>query len=311
MKRRYLRWSKWGVTVILLAVLLVVALPAAARVDLEFGDAPEGALAYPSTGVTGAFPTCITVGPAGWIQHDNFGAWFGPGFDFEPGGNGGSCPLFTPNSYDQDECFNDGDAGLTMPEPYTIQGLVGAETVVPCANSTGTPLGNTCQWAQWGNNIDILIHNWMPDHEPYLAAYVNVLIDWNQDGQWQNDPTTTCSSNMVPEHVLVNFQVPARYDGTLSALDPPSFQIGPNAGYVWTRFTISEQSVPQDWNGEGSFEDGETEDYLLRVDQPTPPPVGGEAYIVNKTGLLAPWLGLAALIVAAIAVVAIRRRRPA
>lgn len=305
MKRWYLRWSKWGVTVILLAVLLLMALPVAAGGGLEFGDAPEGALAYPSTGVSGAFPTCQNVSIAGWIQHTNFGAYFGPGIDFEPDGNGGLCPGFAP--YDNDECFQDGDAGLIIPQPYTIQG--GA--VVTCANSTGTALGNTCQWAQWGNNIDILIHNWMPDHEPYLSAYVNVLIDWNQDGQWQNDPTTMCSGNMVPEHVLVNFQVPPLYDGTLSALGPPSFQIGPNSGYVWTRFTISEQPVGQDWDGSGAFEDGETEDYLLRVEQTTPPPVGGEAYTVNKISLLAPYLGLAALIVATIAVVEIRRRRSA
>ncbi|MHC4499129.1 MAG: DUF7901 domain-containing protein, partial [Planctomycetota bacterium] len=40
----------------------------------------------------------------------------------------------------------------------------------------------------------------------------------------------------------------------------------------WSRFTIT--NVPlnnPDWNGEGSFEDGETEDYLLRVDdEPVP-----------------------------------------
>jgi hypothetical protein len=46
--------------------------------QLDFGDAPEGALAYPATGIIGMFPTCRTVGPASWIQHTNFGAWFGP-----------------------------------------------------------------------------------------------------------------------------------------------------------------------------------------------------------------------------------------
>jgi len=33
----------------------------------EFGDAPEGVIAYPATGVIGQFPTCKTVGPAGYI----------------------------------------------------------------------------------------------------------------------------------------------------------------------------------------------------------------------------------------------------
>lgn len=309
MKKPYAHWSKWRVSIILLAVLLVVALPVVVqgREGLDFGDAPEAALAYPSTGVVGAFPTCYNVPTAGWIQHTNFGAYFGPRVDFEPEGNAGLCPLFNPNSYDQDECFNDGDAGLIVPEPYTIQGPVGSEVVVPCANSTGTPLGNVCQTAVWGVNVDINVTNNMPSE---TLGYLNVLMDWNQNGQWgdiENCPTM----GSAPEHVLVNFVVPNPYSGPLSSLGPPTFLIGPNSGYVWTRFTISEDPVPQDWKGEGDFEDGETEDYLLRVDQPTPPPVGGEAYMVNKTGLLAPWLGLAALIVAAIAVVAIRRRRPA
>ena len=62
---------------------------------LDFGDAPEGALAYLSPAVIGAFPTCITVGPALWVEHDNFGAYFGPLVDFELDGNGGLCPTFT------------------------------------------------------------------------------------------------------------------------------------------------------------------------------------------------------------------------
>ena len=83
---------------------------------LEYGDAPEGpsAIAYPSLGVSGSFPTCISVGPAGFVQHFNFGAWFGPSFDMELDGNGGLCPQCFP-PYDQDECFNDGDAGLIFP----------------------------------------------------------------------------------------------------------------------------------------------------------------------------------------------------
>jgi hypothetical protein len=380
----------------------------------DFGDAPEGALAYPATGVSGAFPTCMNVTIAGWIQHDNFGTWFGPGFDFESDGNAGLCPGFAP--YDNDECFQDGDAGLILPQAYTIQGGI----VVPCVSSGGssaceyeicledsygdgwnggfvdvyvngnpvytsltlasgygpqchpipvgdgdeitvdctggswpyeneyyiydshgvlvrsegtggvdpgdvlpgelyaagcpggmplvsTPLGNTCQSAQWGPDIDILIHNWMPNHPTYLEGYVNVLIDWNQDGQWQNNPATTCDGSMVPEHVLVNFVIPPQYDGTLSALGPPDFQIGPNDGYVWVRFSITEEPVEGDWNGEGEFEDGETEDYLLRVYQP--PPVGGEAYPVSKASLLAPWIALGVVLAGGISWYVLRRRR--
>ena len=265
----------------------------------EYGDAPEGALAYPSSGVTGLFPTCTGVGPAGYVMHNNFGAWFGPGFDMEGDGNAGLCPAFNPNNYDQDEGFNDGDAGLIRPQPYTIQGAVGSETVVPCPNGSGSALGNTCQTAQWGTDIDMQVHNTMPNHPEYLPAYVNVLIDWNQDGQWGG--SSTCSGGTVAaEHVLVNYLVPALHIGTLSALGPADFTIGPNSGYVWARFSITEKPVARDWDGDGQFEDGESEDYLLRVDGEA---VGGTALPVERTGVLLPWLIGAILAAGAIVVV--------
>lgn len=230
------------------------------QVDTDFGDAPEGAIAYPTLGINGAFPTCLFVGPASWIQHTNFGAFFGPAVDFEVDGNAGFCPFFTPNQYDMDECFMDADAGLLLPDPYTIQGPAGAEVVVPCPNSVGTPLGNICANAQWGVNVDIDVHNHMPGA---TVGYVNVLMDWDQNGSWAG--AAQCPAAAAPEHVLVNFPVPNPFDGPLSALGPPGFLIGPNSGYVWTRFTITELPVTLPWVGDGAFEDGETEDYLLEI----------------------------------------------
>jgi len=235
--------------------------------ELEFGDAPEGpgVIAYPSTGVMGAFPTCWSVGPAGWIEHSNFGAFFGPSFDLEVDGNAGWCPppgCFPP--YDQDECFADGDAGLLIPHAFTID-PTGA--VLPCPGSGGLPLGTACQVAVWRVDVDIDVHNHMPNQ---MTGYVNVLMDWNQDGRWSG--SSICPgrpSVLAPEHVLIDFPVPNGFDGPLSALLPPSFIIGPNPGFVWTRFSITERPVGRDWDGAGSFEDGETEDYLLLVD-PTP-----------------------------------------
>ena len=232
---------------------------------LDFGDAPEGsnAIAYPATGVTGSFPTCKTIGPAGWIQHTNFGAWFGLTVDFEGDGNAGLCPFGCFPPYDQDECFADGDAGLIVPQPYTIDAAL---NVVPCPQcSSGTPLGDICQTAFWGTNIDIDVHNHMPNQ---TTGYVNLLIDWDQNGQWSG--SSNCPTAATPEHVLVNFPVPNPYDGPLSGLMPfgAGFLIGPNRGYVWARFTITERPVPlpkPGWNGEGFFEDGETEDYLLEI----------------------------------------------
>ena len=236
------------------------------QTEFEFGDAPESAPAYPAMGVIGGFPTCVTIGPSGFIQHSNFGAWFGPTFDLEFDGNAGFCPTFTPNLYDQDECFADGDAGLLIPDSFTIVGPVGAEQIVPCPQAGGAPLGVVCTQAFWGPMIDIEVHNHMPND---TVGYVNVLIDWSQDGFWGG--ISLCpDGSTAPEHVLVNFPIPNPFDGPLSALMPmpPSFLIGPNPGYVWARFSITEQRVPLPWTGEGVFEDGETEDYLLQIDPP-------------------------------------------
>jgi hypothetical protein len=95
-------------------------------------------------------------------------------------------------------------------------------------------------------------------------AFVNVLIDWNQDGQWSG--FSSCpDGTTVPEHVLVDFAVPPGFTGPLAALAPPPFIIGPNSGYVWARISITEMPVGPGWHGAGIFEDGETEDYLLQT----------------------------------------------
>ncbi|PNX45776.1 MAG: hypothetical protein BV459_07740, partial [Thermoplasmata archaeon M11B2D] len=225
--------------------------------QLDFGDAPEGSIAYPSTSVIGGFPTCYACGPSGWIEHNNSGAWFGPTVDFEYDGNAGLCPAGFP-PYDQDDCYLDGDAGLIIPQPFTINNSL---NVVPCPGGIGTSLGSVGQTVVWGTHIDINVHNTMPGHDPYLPGYVNVLIDWNQNGVWGD----------AGEHVLQNFVIPALYIGPLSGLSPPSFTIGLNPGYVWTRFSITESPVPSSWNGSGIFEDGETEDYLLEILMDFPP----------------------------------------
>ena len=258
----------------------------------DHGDAPEGVLAYPSTGQNGSFPSCIATGPALWAEHDNYGAWFGPSIDMEGEGNGGLCPTFVP--YDNDECFNDGDAGLVMPPAFTIAGGV----VTPCTAQAGA-LGGGCQMATWGLDIDIDIYNNMPNHEPYLEAYLNVLMDWDQDGSWNG--SSTCPAGSVPEHVLVDFVVPAQYFGPLSALGPPSFAIGPNPGYVWTRFSITEGPVGPDWDGEGVFEDGESEDYLLQIETPQQKSIP----TLSEWGLVT----LMLLLMAAVAVSIVRKRR--
>jgi hypothetical protein len=227
----------------------------------DFGDAPEGTLAYPGTTVQGLFPTCVGVGPASWIEHNSQYLYFGPKADKELDGNGGQCPTFNPNLQNQDEKQLDGDAGLIKPRAFTIVGTPGSETIGALNFIVLESLGNACLTAVWDATIDIEVHN-----NSTREAYVNILFDWNKDGKWQG--SAQCPDGPVPEHVLVNFPVPAGYSGPLSALQPPNFQIGPLGGYVWARFTISDRKVAEGWNGDGVFSDGETEDYLLHVNEP-------------------------------------------
>lgn len=229
----------------------------------DYGDAPEGDLAYLSPATIGQFPTCVSAGPPGSyiFHHPNPGLYFGPSVDWESDGNAGTCPTFNPDNYNQDECFQDGDAGLIVPVPYTIVGPVGSETIVPCVAESSEPW-KTCRMAIWGISIDIHVENMLSDH-----AYFNLLVDWDQDGEWGG--SVTCPDGSVAgEHAVVNFIVPAGFSGPLSQLSPPDFRIGPNDGYVWARFTITEAPVPASWFGSGIFNYGETEDYLIAVADP-------------------------------------------
>lgn len=224
--------------------------------DFDYGDAPEGAIAYPASGTIGQYPTCVSAGAVGsYIQHALGASWFGPMVDLENEGNQGVCPVFTPNAYDKDECFQDNDAGLLMPAAYTITGAAGQEMVAPCTGNA-YPLDTVCKMANWGSEIDIQVTG---------TGYVNLLIDWNQDGQWALDTTQKCNGTVVPEHVLVDFPVTAAAGAPLSSFSPPAFLVGPDDGFVWARFSITPVMTGPNWSGAGTFTDGETEDYLFEI----------------------------------------------
>ncbi len=225
----------------------------------EYGDAPEGVIAYPGSGVTGHFPTCLESGPSGYIRHGgNKGTFLGNSVDHELEGNEGACPP-GGGSYDQDESCGEADAGLWSPDAYTIVDSSGTLLVKPlCEEFAGIALGEPCESAAWGSHINLYYHTDNPK-----GAYVNVLIDWNQDGHWGG--SSLCGTSPAPEHVLQNFHVPGGTAGHLSTQSPPGFRIGPNSGYVWARMTITETPIHGAWDGSGEFDEGETEDYLLRV----------------------------------------------
>jgi hypothetical protein len=256
------------------------------RILNDRGDAPEGFDAYP--GVPGRFPTCIAAtpagtqeaacppisvspGPTGFVLHVNpeqeRGFWLGcsddaapMGIDSEPDGKtspGG--PLSACNEipvdcvettsigdFGQDECFGDDDAGL-MEMP----------TLVPCSPATLKLRTYNCD-------------------EP-KDVYLNVLIDMNQDGDWNDN--FQCPSVCTFEWALKNVPVPL--DSGCKTWTTPPFLVGPFDGVGWMRISLSEVPVPDDfpWNGSVSMPSaqiprGETEDYLVSIGSPDPCDVG-------------------------------------
>ncbi len=232
-----------------LTASLALAGSAGAQVDKDYGDAPDGALAYPTIGVFGAFPTCIQPPPfvrhgLGWAHFSSAGPQLP--WDPEPDGNAGTCP---PPPYDLDECWNDGDAGLVVPTSFTIVGA----NVVPCPTVTNViPLGVTCQLAR----IQANVVNGMP-----VVGYINVLLDWDRNGSWGG--AWQCPGALAPEHAVVDDPIPVGFNGLWTS---PSFLVGsPGNCHVWMRLEIAESPVGPGWTGAGDFEDGESEDYLVEI----------------------------------------------
>jgi hypothetical protein len=258
---------------ILITAAMFIPLPAISQVpDYDYGDAPEGSPAYPWLGVAGQFPTC-EGGIATKVRHQVIPGfpnlfYFGNGWDAEVDGNAGTC-IQPP--YEMDECYYpaDGEGGLTTPDGFTIVN----DFPVSCGAINPRPLGQICTMGSWGSNLDIYVNNDKMDH-----VYVNVYVDWDQNGMW--DIGSFCGSTPVPERILENLPLPAQFHGLVSAStpNPPQFLIGPNSGYVWVRFTVSPEPIASGddtWDGSGppgpgldyTWENGETEDYLLRVDE--------------------------------------------
>jgi hypothetical protein len=255
------------------------------RVYTDFGDAPENVVAYPS-GVLGAFPSCLAPGPvgsrtvacaapgtapgpAGFVRHvgtgtDNF--WLGcystvdgpSGVDGESdakvqlGGGPSACggiptdgtePAFNVLTFADDEAFADGsDAGVTSPGFF-----------IRCASAS----------------LAYSVYNCGAPR----TIYLNVCVDFNQDGDW-ND-SFTCPAGCAREWALVN--VPVTIDSGCNALASPNFRVGPTNGPGWMRITVTSDPVPNDfpWNGSVSapgsqFIGGETEDYPVVMDQVVP-----------------------------------------
>ncbi len=253
----------------------------------DFGDAPEQITAY-AGGVPGRFPTCTFASPpgtqqlicgppmstppaaTGFVLHQAFATdavhfWLGCGLPPGPGGvdsegNGkvnlaaaaGTPSVCDPNvltdcvegtldglSFGQDECAGDGvDAGIAS-----------RVSVSRCSTSVLKFEAFNCGTAT-------------------IDAFVNVLFDWNMDGDWNDN--VPCSIGCVNEWTFKN-QVIVLSPGC-NTITLPEFQAGPREGPSWMRLTLTRVPVQDDfpWNGSlgeanGYYAGGETEDYPVVI----------------------------------------------
>ena len=257
------------------------------RNPVDFGDAPEGVYAYP--GVIGHFPTCLVAtppgtmetacpaglpppGPTGYVRNFTDAAmvhyWLGCGIPAtgpsgidsdadgkvnDTGGPLSACGQIPVDcveaafgmSFGQDECYGGTDAGLINFNGFT-----------------------TCQT----NSITFQTFNCDANAHP---AFVNVLVDWNGDGDWNDVVLCPNQGLCVSEWVIVNRQIDLRPGCDTHSL---SFPAGPRAGGAWMRITISDTPAPLDfaWAGSanlagGSLAGGETEDYPVTINTPPTP----------------------------------------
>lgn len=246
----------------------------------DWGDAPEGIPAY--SGILACFPTCSVAGPlgtqttacpprstapgpAGFVKHvhvaGEFQYWlgcFGPGggLDGEADGKvnangspvsdcaGGPVDCFESAfgfAFGQDECYGSTDAALATAVSFTA-----------CAPASVTFGVTNC------------------GTDSARTVYLNVLLDWNHDGDWNDNFQCPGQPDCAHEWAVKNAQVTlAPGCGQLTS---PSFLAGPNAGEGWMRITISDDPVGDDfpWAGVATdpvqeLHNGETEDYPVTI----------------------------------------------
>ena len=254
------------------------------RNTADRGDAPEGTAAYPG-GIIGHFPTCaaftaagtqtsdcapisLPPGPTGHVinvnQPDGYWLGCGPtggvplGIDSEVDGKMNdtglalsACaaglaidcvePAFAM-SFGQDECYGSSDAGIAD-----------AITFGACVQTSVSFRATNCGLER--------------------ACLLNILVDWNEDGDWNDNLRCGPEVGCAYEWVVKN--APIMLPTGCTTLTSPTFLTGPRAGRGWMRITISDGSAPDDfpWAGStgmpgGVMLGGETEDYPVTIEAP-------------------------------------------
>src|SRR5262249_20579736 len=141
-------------------------------------------------------------------------------------GQPGGCLIGAPDctasfgamSFAQDECLGDAtDAGLAA---------------IPALNACGI------------SHVDLNVYNCGST----IRVYLNVLVGWNQDGDW-ND-RLPCGASCAREWAVKN--APYFLINGCQPIASPNFRVGPNPGPTWMRITLSYDPVNDDFPWAGS-----------------------------------------------------------
>jgi hypothetical protein len=145
--------------------------------------------------------------------------------------------------FGQDECLGDEDAGVDGPIEFTV-----------CTVARLRFRATLCE-------LDS------------LTAYLNVLVDWNQDGDWNDNLACATTASCAPEWTVKN----VLFTLTRGCRDyeSPEFVVGPYVGPGWMRVTLNGDPVYDGfpWAGsvgsaQGFLRSGETEDHPVMVRAP-------------------------------------------
>jgi hypothetical protein len=254
----------------------------------DWGDAPEGVLAYP--GVIGRFPTCRDMSlvgtqeiPAGCFPISTPPAITGHIFHLQ--GPNQNIPSYWLGCYTsatgerrgidregegltnqpaQGSSFCNGEASHCAETAYGLTwdqdecygdgsdaGLSAPPALVACQSTALTVATYNCS--------DVRV------------VYLNILVDMNHDGDW-ND-ADLCGTLCVYEWAVKNeaITLPPGCGSIIS----PSFPVGPDPGPAWLRISLTEEPVTDDYPwaggaGQGGVRGGETEDYPALVEDAVP-----------------------------------------
>ena len=238
---------------------------------------------------------------------------------------------------------HDGSVELTVIQFSTNAKLEVGPVVITSANASSVATqirgisqmrGRTCIACGFCLAQDVLL-NYSSHYNASLKQALNLVTDGEPNrcadcADCTGAPNWECPSSDCPSGVNDYDSAEAAQDSTISQLGMTSGQDEIDAEFIGTEGEASEWLKNKIvWPQPGSyaydppftagwvrvipdaktFADTVCEKITEIVPTPTPAPVGGIIVPVNKVELLAPWLGLAALMVAAVAAAVVRRRR--